>query len=72
MLYKASCASGGPRSLVRGPCGGDSGSPLLTRVGDHWQVEGVDSRGVSDICGGGPDIYTGTGSHYAWIRSVVG
>ncbi|WP_268916007.1 trypsin-like serine protease [Actinomadura logoneensis] len=71
-MYKASCASGGPRSLVRGPCGGDSGSPLLTRVGDHWQVEGVDSRGVSDICGGGPDIYTGTGSHYAWIRSVVG
>ncbi|MEV4253579.1 serine protease [Spirillospora sp. NPDC049652] len=57
---------------VRGPCGGDSGSPLLTRVAGRWQVEGVDSRGVSDICGGGPDIYTGTGPNFAWINSVVG
>ncbi|WP_202126171.1 S1 family peptidase [Actinomadura physcomitrii] len=56
---------------VRGPCGGDSGSPLLMRVNGHWRLEGVDSRGVSDVCGGGPDIYTGVGPNAGWINSVV-
>ncbi|MEV5754338.1 serine protease [Actinoallomurus sp. NPDC052308] len=56
---------------VRGPCGGDSGSPLLMLVDGRWRLEGVDSRGVSDICGGGPDAYTGVGAYYNWINSVI-
>ncbi|GAA0345688.1 serine protease [Actinoallomurus spadix] len=56
---------------VRGPCGGDSGSPLLTLVDGRWRLEGVDSRGVSDICGGGPDAYTGVGAYRRWIDGVI-
>ncbi|MCO6009278.1 serine protease [Actinoallomurus purpureus] len=56
---------------VRGPCAGDSGSPLLSLVDQRWILQGVDSRGVSDTCGGAPDIYTGIGSHRDWINSVI-
>ncbi|MER7011701.1 serine protease [Saccharopolyspora sp. NPDC000359] len=56
---------------VRGPCGGDSGSPLLVREGDGWQVVGVDSRGVGSVCGESPDIYTSVGHFRGWIDSVI-
>ncbi|GAA4633025.1 trypsin-like serine protease [Actinoallomurus vinaceus] len=56
---------------VRGPCGGDSGSPLLSLVDQRWILQGVDSRGVSDTCGGAPDIYTGIGFYRDWINSVI-
>lgn len=56
---------------VRGPCNGDSGSPLLRKVAGRWTVAGVDSRGVSDVCGGAPDIYTGLHEHRDWIARTV-
>ncbi|WP_380575532.1 S1 family peptidase [Saccharopolyspora hordei] len=56
---------------VRGPCGGDSGSPLLTRDGDGWRVIGVDSRGVGSVCGESPDIYTSVGHFRSWIDGVI-
>ncbi|MDA0564781.1 serine protease [Streptomonospora sp. S1-112] len=57
---------------VRGPCGGDSGSPLLTRVRGEWRVAGVDSRGVGSVCGTTPDIYTSVAAHDAWMDRVMG
>ncbi|SEG15303.1 Trypsin [Saccharopolyspora kobensis] len=56
---------------VRGPCGGDSGSPLLTREGDGWELAGLDSRGVGSVCGESPDIYTGVGHFRGWIDGVI-
>lgn len=56
---------------VFGPCGGDSGSPLLRQVGGRWELVGVDSRGVSGVCGGLPDIYTSTVYFYGWILTVT-
>ncbi|SPT51665.1 Trypsin [Actinomadura madurae] len=57
---------------VRGPCGGDSGSPLLTKVKGRWVIQGVDSRGVGDVCGETPDIYTSIGHYHGWIAGVIG
>ncbi|MEV0081546.1 serine protease [Saccharopolyspora sp. NPDC050642] len=56
---------------VRGPCGGDSGSPLLVKEGDRWRVVGVDSRGVGHVCGESPDVYTSVGHFRGWIDSVI-
>ena len=56
---------------VRGPCGGDSGSPLLVREGERWRVVGVDSRGVGSVCGESPDVYTSVGHYRGWIDGVV-
>ncbi|QUH02352.1 serine protease [Saccharopolyspora erythraea] len=56
---------------VRGPCGGDSGSPLLVAEGDRWKVVGVDSRGVGSVCGESPDIYTSVGDFRDWVDSVI-
>ncbi|MEU1665775.1 serine protease [Streptomyces sparsogenes] len=55
-----------------GPCGGDSGSPLLKKVYGRWQLVGVDSRGVGEICGSTPDIYTDLHYHRSWLYSVIG
>ncbi|MEV3922678.1 S1 family peptidase [Actinomadura coerulea] len=57
---------------VRGPCGGDSGSPLLIKVKGRWVITGVDSRGVGDVCGETPDLYTSVGYHHRWIAGVIG
>lgn len=57
---------------IRGPCGGDSGSPLLSKVAGRWQIAGVDSRGVGDTCGTAPDVYTSVGYYHNWISSVTG
>jgi lysophospholipase L1-like esterase len=54
-----------------GPCGGDSGSPLLRQVDGRWELVGVDSRGVGELCGGSPDIYTSTVYFYGWIITVT-
>ncbi|GAA2785860.1 serine protease [Saccharopolyspora taberi] len=56
---------------VRGPCGGDSGSPLLVRDGDRWRIAGVDSRGVGSECGASPDIYTSVGHFRGWIDDAI-
>lgn len=56
---------------VRGPCGGDSGSPLLRQVDGRWELIGVDSRGVGSVCGASPDIYTSTVYFFGWILTVT-
>lgn len=56
---------------VRGPCAGDSGSPLLRDVNGRWELVGVDSRGVGSVCGASPDIYTSTVYFYGWILTVT-
>jgi len=56
---------------VRGPCGGDSGSPLIRNAGNRWEVAGVDGRSVGSVCGESPEIYTGVGYYRDWIDSVV-
>ncbi|MDL4773753.1 S1 family peptidase [Actinomadura xylanilytica] len=56
---------------VRGPCNGDSGSPLLTKVAGRWQVVGVDSRGVGSVCGETPDIYTSLGYYHGWLAGAT-
>ncbi|MGH3243305.1 MAG: trypsin-like serine protease [Spirillospora sp.] len=56
----------------QGACGGDSGSPVLSRVHGRWTFTGVTSRGVGDICGETPDIHTSVAAHRTWIRTVSG
>lgn len=56
---------------TRGPCGGDSGSPLVSKVGDGWQLVGVDSRSLADNCGESPEIYTETSNFQDWIDKVT-
>ncbi|MFD8865280.1 S1 family peptidase [Streptomyces sp. NPDC059590] len=55
-----------------GPCNGDSGSPLLRKVNGRWQIVGVDSRGIGEVCGSTPDIYTDLHYHRSWLTSVIG
>lgn len=54
-----------------GVCGGDSGTPVLSRVHGRWRVAGVTSRGVGDICGETPDVHTSTAAHRGWIYWVT-
>ncbi|TDD74261.1 serine protease [Actinomadura darangshiensis] len=56
---------------VRGPCNGDSGSPLLSKANGRWVLTGLDSRGVGDVCGETPDIYTSVGHYHGWIDGVI-
>ncbi|KPC63202.1 S1 family peptidase [Streptomyces chattanoogensis] len=55
-----------------GPCGGDSGSPLLKKVNGRWQIVGVDSRGVGHVCGETPDVYTEIHSFKDWVAKTIG
>jgi secreted trypsin-like serine protease len=54
-------------------CGGDSGAPLLRRVGDHWKLVGTTSRGVSGPvpCSGGFGVYTDVTAYRRWIAEVM-
>ena len=57
-----------------GPCGGDSGGPLLLQRADgHWLLAGIASRVVGDICaqGGGVGIYVDIGAAADFIRAHV-
>lgn len=54
--------------------GGDSGGPMLRRLGDRWQVVAVSSHypDQPDRHGNRTDRYTNVASHCAWIRQVIG
>jgi hypothetical protein len=55
---------------VSGPCGGDSGGPLLLeRAKGEWVLAGIASRVVGDLCaqGGGIGIYV----HVAAMRDFI-
>lgn len=57
-----------------GPCGGDSGGPLLLRRADGRQVlAGVASRVVGDLCaaGGGISVYADAAAVRPFIESHV-
>lgn len=57
-----------------GPCGGDSGGPLLlARADGSWALAGVASRVVGDLCaqGGGVSLYMNVGQLREFIDSHV-
>ncbi|QRP47210.1 trypsin-like serine protease [Amycolatopsis sp. FDAARGOS 1241] len=57
-----------------GSCYGDSGSPELTRDGDHWTLIGLTSRpgNASPTCATAPSIYTSVVAYAPWITSKTG
>jgi hypothetical protein len=59
---------------VSGPCGGDSGGPLLLQGRDgRWLLAGIASRVVGSICaqGGGVGIYVDVGAVRDFIEAHV-
>jgi secreted trypsin-like serine protease len=57
-----------------GPCGGDSGGPMLLRdAAGAWVLAGIASRVVGSICadGGGVGIYSDVGAAADFIRRHV-
>ena len=59
---------------VSGPCGGDSGGPLLlTYPGGSWRLAGVASRVVGDLCaqGGGISLYVNVAEVRGFIAAHV-
>lgn len=60
--------------LASGPCGGDSGGPLLlARADGQWALAGVASRVVGDLCaqGGGISLYMNVAELRAFIDPYV-
>ncbi|KAK3858571.1 hypothetical protein Pcinc_035243 [Petrolisthes cinctipes] len=54
-------------------CFDDSGSPLMTKVGNHWEVVGLVSFGPS-ICAqeNTTGVYTKVSNYLSWIQNKVG
>lgn len=57
---------------TKGPCLGDSGSPMSCKYNGHFYLVGVVSWG-SDECNrkGYPSVLTRVTSYYDWIRKVI-
>ncbi|WP_129842162.1 serine protease [Streptomyces sp. RFCAC02] len=55
---------------IYGPCGGDSGSPGLLWVRDHWELAGADSRSLGD-CGVTTEVLTGIPNFRDWIEDTI-
>ena len=51
-------------------CHGDSGGPLLVRIGGTWRVAGVTSR-TSNFCTG-PGVFSNVAAYRSWIDSTIG
>lgn len=54
-----------------GTCNGDSGGPAIEKVDGRWVLAGSNSRGVSDLCGDGADVFTDVMPYRAWIGAVL-
>jgi secreted trypsin-like serine protease len=54
-----------------GTCGGDSGGPLIRKVGREWQLIAANSRGMTDACGDGLDVNTDVAFHSKWIKEQI-
>ncbi|MEV1171239.1 serine protease [Nonomuraea sp. NPDC049784] len=54
-----------------GPCNGDSGGPAIEKADGRWVLVGSDSRGTTDLCGDGPDVFTNVTLYRSWIRGVI-
>lgn len=54
-----------------GTCSGDSGGPLVQKVLGRWVLVGSDSRGISDLCGDGPDVFTDVARFKSWIDTTI-
>lgn len=62
-----------PRSQGADTCSGDSGGPVLERLGSRWQIVAITSRGVQNSmlkCGDG-GIYTRVDAIGAWIERAM-
>ncbi|MFJ9851186.1 S1 family peptidase [Streptomyces sp. NPDC101150] len=70
-IHKGDVCADNPTGTF-GPCGGDSGSPLLKKVAGRWVIVGVDSRGVGHVCGESPDIYTEIHYFKDWVAKTIG
>ena len=55
--------------LNKDTCNGDSGSPLMARLGGQWFHYGIVSFGSQIDCGRGPAIYTRTAFYFDWIQT---
>lgn len=67
----------GEELVIAGPtsdtCSGDSGGPVLEKVGAEWRLAGVTSRSIPgnrSVCGGG-GIYTSVGAIADWLDERV-
>jgi secreted trypsin-like serine protease len=52
-------------------CTGDSGGPLLARLGETWVQIGVTSYGYNDPCGYFPGGYAEIATYSGWIHSFI-
>lgn len=76
-LYATAKAILTPKQLCAGgenakdACNGDSGGPLMSRVGETWITYGIVSFGNG--CGrqGWPGIYTDVSKYLPWIESNI-
>lgn len=59
------CAGG---EYAKDSCDGDSGGPLMRRVGSSWTLEGVVSFGNRCGLDNWPGIYTRVSEYESWIK----
>ncbi|KAM4748732.1 ovochymase-1 [Rhinophrynus dorsalis] len=53
-------------------CMGDSGGPLICKVGNQYKLVGVVSWGSNDCDGKAPAVYTNISLQTDWIRQYIG
>lgn len=63
------CAGG---EIGKDSCYGDSGGPLIRKIGTTWVVEGIVSDGIGGSCGTlNPGVYTSVIKFEKWLRINV-
>lgn len=66
---KVLCAGG---ETGKDACFGDSGSPLVRKIGDTWIMDGVVSGGIDYRCGTlNPGVYANVIKYERWIKDNV-
>jgi secreted trypsin-like serine protease len=61
------CATGDEGSA----CNGDSGGPMVTRMGLKWYLAGIVSFGTSTCDSSAPGFYTRVASFYGWMEKNI-
>lgn len=63
---KVICAGG---EIGKDSCYGDSGGPLIRKLGNTWVLEGIVSDGIGGACGTlNPGVYTNVIKFEKWIK----